>query len=102
MQNLDITDKMSIAQDRLQGEATEVISRDERAGHPITEILFQREREKEIFLPYYGDSIVDCGCSADAGLGPGYAGQDVGQDAGQAAGPEEPLVLAAGQYEGPW
>lgn len=45
---------------------------------------------------------MDCGCSADAGLGPGYAGQDVGQDAGQAAGPEEPLVLAAGQYEGPW
>ena len=57
------------------GEATEVISRDGRAGHPV--ILSVRETESiHSNLPYYGDSIVDCGWFADAGLEGGYAGQD--------------------------
>ena len=60
--------------DRL--EATEVISRDERAGHPVREVQLSecQDMNHQASLPYYGDSIVDCGCFVDAGLVGCYAG----------------------------
>ena len=49
-------------------------------------------------LPYYGDSIVDCGCSADAGREGGCAVLDAGREAEQAA--EQEAEQAAGEAAG--